>query len=343
MPQGFDKTSAAIAGSMEDMVNILRKASASGKKLKDTPENLAKKIMYKEHGSGSFALDALRKPLNKIFKGNVDKGIDKVQGKLTDLDMKAGKKVHEVLTKNPKGKVRNSLAKSFVQKHQINLEGRPNGTPDELLEIQAAGLSNPLAKARDVALPVAGAFAISNAISKSKSKEGEAVKQAYSRDELIEKIAKTIDSQKSSKVIQNKDEDIKEIQAYELFGQASLMLKFAAEKIKEYELSTEKLALENQRLYLENIAKERVDESLKLANEMNAKGFIKKADIEAKVDELSIMDEDAFIMFKEAVENIRSNNVQKDGVDNLTFMMDNNNIKYKKTLADSINDSANEI
>jgi len=343
MPRENEKTAAAIAGSMEDMVNILRKASASGKKLKDTPENIAKHLMFKEHGSGSLTLDALRKPLRKLSIGKkIDAGVDKMQGKLADLDMKAGKKVHDVLTKNPKGKVRNALAKGLVQNHQIHLESGPKGVPDELLELQAAGLSNPLAKARDVALPVAGSFAIGNAISKSKNKEGDMVKKAYSREELIQKIAETIDSQKSDKVAEDISEDKNEI-SQGLFKTASVMLKFAAEKIKEYEATTEKLALENQRLYLENIAKERIDEATKLASEMNLKGFIKKADIEAKVDELSIMDEDAFVMFKSAVENFHSNNVEKDGVDSLTFMMDNNNIKYRKTLADSINESANEI
>jgi hypothetical protein len=344
MPQRFEKSAGVVAGGVEDMVNILRRASAAGKKLSDTPENLAKKILYEGHGSGSFIVDILKKPINKTGVGKkLNKTISRGQEKLVDLDMKAGKKVHDTLTKNPNNKAGQWLGNKFVQNHQIKLHPNRPGRPDEMLEVGAAGLTNPLAKAKDAVLPMAGAFAIGDQINKVKSKGGDTVKSAYSREELIQKIATVIDGKCINETIKKNENKDKENKDGELAKKAVELLKVAAQKIRQLEGSNEKLALENQRLYLEGVEKTRKEEATKLANEMNNKGLLKKADIQHKIDELSSMDDDSFSMFKDAVENLSLYNAEKDGVDSLTFVIDNNNINYRKTFADSINEAANEI
>ncbi|MCX8074088.1 MAG: hypothetical protein N2749_00680 [Clostridia bacterium] len=342
MPHELNKTAGVnVAGSYDDIVKILKNVSNTGGKLGDTPENIAKKIMI---GGGdqthSFILDVLKFPINKTRLGkNINSDINKIQKNIVEFDMKAGKKIYDALNKT-NTKLGKKIGNGFVHNKQVRLENDIDGVPKEIIEIPVAALSRPLEKARDAVLPVAGAFAVTNALSGNKE-SGDTVRTAHTREELIEKIAAIIDNEKknTTKKVNSSSCSLNN----EIVKKATEALKVAAQKIRELETCNEKLALENQRLYLENIERKKLDEATKLAHEMNEKGLIKKADIESKISELFSMDEQAFTMLKTAIENISYNNLRKDGVDSLTFVVDNNNISYRKTLADSINEAANEI
>lgn len=345
MPQELEKTSGvSVAGSYDDLVKILKGVSSSGKNLGDTAENIAKKIMIGEGGgqSHSLVIDLLKFPIKETSVGKkIHPAIDNVQKNIANIDMKAGKKIYDALNKT-NTKIGKKLSNQFVANQNVKIK-KPSGLLDEILEIPVAGLSNPFTKTKNAVLPVAGAFAIDNELNKDKQKGGDIVRTAYTREEIIEKIATAIDG-KDYCIKQNpKSNNTKTVDKNMIIKKASETLKVAAQKIRELEVCNEKLALENQRLYLENIERKRLEEATKLAHEMNEKGLIKKADIESKISDFFSMDEQSFSMFKSAIENICYNNYQKDGIDSLTFVVDNNNINYRKTLADSINEAANEI
>lgn len=345
MPPELEKIAGlGAAGSYDDVVKILKNISASGKKLGDTPENIAKKILIGEDGqTHSFILDAIKFPINKTqFGKNMNKNIGKFKRNFIDIDMRAGKKIHDYfISKN--SKLFKKIGNAFVENQQVHIKN-PAGIVDEAIDIPIAALSRPIDKTKNAVLPIAGSFAIVDTINKNGKKEGDTVKTSYTREELIEKIATLIENNKKS-CEDKKENETKKLDSEnkEIIKKASTALKVAAQKIRELEVFNEKLALENQRLYLENIERKKLDEATKLAYEMNNKGLIKKADIENKITELFSMDDQSLEMLKTAISNISLNNMQKDGIDSLTFVVDNNNINYRKTLADSINEAANEI
>lgn len=190
---------------------------------------------------------------------------------------------------------------------------------------------------------MAGAIYVNGKIMEGKANKnvggGDTVekKSSYQKQELIEKIAAALQCQKAQPVKEHVDRE----KVAGLLLKASKALKAAADNQRKNEALLEKLAIENKRLHLEMIAKTRADEAEKLAKLMNEKGLIKKADIDAKIEELCDLEDNAFIMFKQAVENIHVN-YEKDGIDSLTFLAEDTNIKYRKeTLADSIESAVN--
>jgi hypothetical protein len=158
---------------MDDFVKILKN---TGKDFKHgTAEEAAKKVVFGDAGSGSIVADAVKKlpkailPFkmkdgeklgDKVYR-SLNKGYEKMQYKLSDLDMKGGSKVYDALDKTKVGKKING---AFVYNHQIPLKETAQGKPNEILEVGVHSLSAPLEKAKKKALPIAGAFGINSVI-----------------------------------------------------------------------------------------------------------------------------------------------------------------------------------
>lgn len=111
---------------------------------------------------------------------------------------------------------------------------------------------------------------------------------------------------------------------------ASKFLKLAAEKQRILENKLEKIASENTRLVSLQEQAKKEKSVLELTDEMLDKGMLKKSEIDYKKAELMSMDDNAFGMFKEAVERVPYKKDENKYASDLTFMYDNNNIKEEK-------------
>jgi len=171
--------------------------------------------------------------------------------------------------------------------------------------------------------------------------------KSHTREELLEKISSALfgdDNSASTEKGVSKSINMQKVAS--LTMTASKMLKYAAEETKKMKVQMEKLADENQKLASELLIREKKERGTELAALMNDKKMIKKADIPAQAQKIAELDDEAFEMFKTAVENI-SVKSEKVGLDNLTFLDGTYNINNirdnrKTTLADSIEDAINE-
>ncbi|MEG0728141.1 MAG: hypothetical protein RR420_00825 [Anaerovoracaceae bacterium] len=342
-----------VFGSMDEIADALK---SSGKAFKKSPSQMVNDRFVGDTGTGSLFGDMAMWPIKKTKLGKkLNKAVEGGQKKLTDLDMKMGKKVVDSLSKNPNAKFRNKVADKFVDKHLFETQKKNPKAPKEFIEVESAGLTNPLGKMKDKALPFIGAVAVSNAMMSSGKKEGENNMAKLSSEEykhyLISKIAETIDEDEvKRKLIENKEKEKlvaneRRNRQAELCKKASETLFEAAKNIRALESRNldlaqhaEKLALQNQRLLLEKEAEERAEKAEKLANKMLNKGLIKRADLDTRIKEYCGMDKEAFDMFSNAVDNAEKIAASEgEGVDSLAYIGEDPNLKAKKTMADAIN------
>lgn len=141
---------------------------------------------------------------------------------------------------------------------------------------------------------------------------------------LIEKIASVIDL---------KNEEDKKNNALKV---ASQMLKIAADKQRELEVKLAKVSMENNKFKLEKEANEKSQFIEQLVENMYQKGIIKKADIENKISEFSIMEKKALEILSETILSVQDK-VADEGVSDLNFLYDDNNIIEKENLSSAIN------
>lgn len=262
--------------------------------------------------------------------------------------------IHNTIQKTKEG-VANKAKDAFTYEHEIPLAKNPNGIVDQNMKVKVPGLSAPLEKTKKAVLPLVGAMTVSSKISDAQEKMNEQEKQkkllqkggdtvkkvANSREELIDKIASALSDKENTEAQEKLAKVIEDNQMSKIAGvaqKASEALKFAAAQLKEKDAEIEKLAIENKRLHLESMAKERVERATKLAEMMNEKGMIKKADIQKQINDIVSLEDDAYIILKQAIENT-SIPEEKNGIDSLTFLGEQYNIENRKrTLQNSIED-----
>lgn len=345
MHQQLSKDAAVKASSFDDLVKNLRDIQKRGKQFKNyvDPEALARNITYEKGGSGSIVFDSASSLLNKLTgkkkAGDIVKQkMSSLQRKLVDTDIKIGNKINTTLSKHKPTK---KMSNAFVYNHDIPLASNPNGIADELVRVSVPSLTAPIEKAKNAVLPTAGALYLNSKIvdaAQNKNKGGDVMNESEYREMLKEKIATALGNraEKTATVIQHNEEA-------KLFLKASNMLKIAACKQKEMETDLIKLANENKQLNHELYLIKKAEEAKIVTEMMVNKGLIKKADMEEKINELIEMDKNAFIMFKEAIQNVHPEEKTAASVDDLTFLFSSNNIEHRKTLEDSIEDAVIEM
>lgn len=293
-------------------------------------------LLFGSNKTGSVLLDMLVSKSGKKT-GKLANNIKKTQRKIADLDMRAGTKLHNVVSKGLDKKeklgridrLRKGVANSFVKEYTMDIS-KPNGlTHGVKANLETGSLLEPVSKVKDKALPLIGASAVTNSLATKykKQKGGEDKVAKINTDKIIEKIAGCKPA--SSGIEKIASENHKDM----LLEKSKEMLKVASEKIKFLENCCEKLAMENQSFHLDIMQREKHDEAVKIANEMHSKGLIKKADINDKISDISAMDDESLALFKKAMEDVVV--PQSEGVSDLTFILDKDNIKSKETMIDA--------
>lgn len=318
-------------------------AKTSGGKLADTPENIARNIMYGKHGTASLTTDAGKWFANKLsgkhkLGDKFGRKFSDMQRSITDFDIRAGNKIYERLDKSNK-RLAKSLKGTFINKQQVPMTGDLPGQARRVAEIDVPGFSNPLMKAKDAAVPIAGSMYLTSKIyGDDSAKEGDShMKESEYRSRLIEKVAAALQGQSDQKT---PDKKVPEVNCeLALMKKASTALKVSAGKQRQLEEDNQKLAEENKRLKYENECEKKRQEAEKVAFMMSAKGVLRKQDIPIKTAELVNLDNEAFGLFKEAVENLMHEEKSAETIDSLTFVSGQSNLNKRKTLADSLQDN----
>ncbi len=371
MSPSMNKKAGVVVNNLDDLARILKR---SGKNFAEGSVDNTIKKMYTNGGSGSLVFDALSNIPKKVLrfggqkktirvggnkfktqrvntvgdkiKDSLDKAVEKYQRSATNLDMKAGGYLND--------KLKNTKAKNlFKDKKQFKIN-RAKGKPDEILEVDVGSLSAPLNKTKKTALPIIGAFTVSSKMDEHYRKKqergsegGEAmIKGAYSKDELIEKIASTVSEKNIKIVIQSPDklqEDFKKLAS--LANKTVEMLKVASAETKQSKSENEKLAHENKMLKLKLIASNKSDRAVKLAYKMHQNGLIKKADIEKKIDELMDMNDEAYEVVAETVDTMIEKEAGEQGIDSLAYIMDSDDVEQirKRSMAEEIDKMAKKL
>ena len=337
------KSDGVVVKNYDDLVKTIEKHVGKKGLGGKTSGQIAEDITLNK---GGIITDILPKMLGKKVGASAEKHYTKFQKKLADIDIKTGNKIYEAL-KNDKGGVRDKLSKAFLYKHHIPVKESLKGKPEKLIGVNVPGATAPVEKARKAALPIVGSFAIGSKLADmtNEKKDGEGggkrmEKTQGRRTNLIEKLSGMmgIDSSNSETSQSNcLQQDLPNIA-----GVASKMLKFAASEYRRLLDDNEKLASENKRLQREIENKTKLENATKLAELMNEKGLIKKADINSQTERIINLDDAGYVMLKSAIENVSANGFEKEGFDKLTFLDSdiNMNVKDKKpTLADAIGES----
>ena len=349
MPNEIYKTASVRAKNLEGFAEILSKHNIKpvGEGVSSAKE-VAEHLTYGKGGTGSILMDGAgflikKTPFvgKKLHSATFGK-YKKVQKHLTDFDIETGNKVYNALDKSKTGK---KIKNAFIYEHNVPLNNSESGVVDKSIKVKVPMLSAPIENAKRKALPFAGTIYVGDKImehEKQNNKGGDTVsREASNREVLIEKIASALSKEKNTPDTANTEVNKT---ASELFSKASTMLKVAAERERELLMHNEKLACENKQLNNEVNELKKKDKAVKLANLMNEKGMIKKADVDEKISEIMSLSNDAYNMLKQAAENVQVKD-DKNGVDNLTFLAGDYNIKssnMKKTLADVLGDNANQ-
>lgn len=353
----LSKEAAVRAANVKHLISLL---SASGKPLAEGSAQAAVRALHGRGGSGSFFLDnaakipgAISGLLSKFSPGAkavgakpalgarmtsaIEDSLAKYREVTHNVDMRAGNHLSNKLQNTP-------LRNLFVDKQTFRMAPQP-GVADELLEIELPGLSVPLNKARRVALPLVGSLTVATGMGKmyenmqNKPKAAQQAAQIGGED----MSATNLTAQGNLPAQPKLRYDERGERLASLTAQAVEMLKVAAVEGRQIRLENEKLAQENERLQMQLVAKVRSSKAVKLANLMKDKGMIKKSNIEAKVDELMDMPEEAFEILAEAVGNAqfaKTASHREEGVDSLAFLADGatSESKRRKTLADELTD-----
>ncbi|MGL5718198.1 MAG: hypothetical protein ACRCX2_34655 [Paraclostridium sp.] len=158
------KEAGVTAKSIDDLVDILGKS-----KIKGDPKKLADKALFNDNGTGSFILDMVGLKNKKSFK-KVNGAYEKVQRTLADADMKAGYKAHKYLSGKKSGMAK-GLGNSLLSDHEF-ITDSVKGTPDKSIKVRSAKITQPLTKAKNAIVPMAGTMALANAVHSPK-KDGD--------------------------------------------------------------------------------------------------------------------------------------------------------------------------
>lgn len=292
--------------------------------------------MLLDDNTGSMILDFFVRKSNKK-SGQLAKKIKNAQLKIVDLDMRAGAKAHNILSKgldnkaklNGFDRARKRASNSFKKEYTMNVSDFDGVNPGIQAKVNAGSITEPINKIKNKAVPFIGSVALTNALytsGKNNNQEGGENKVASEKtNSLIEKIAGCApeSDKKEEKTKDSKDD---------LLKKAHEMLSLSSDYIKQLEGYCEKLAIENQSLHLDLVQRDRYAEAVKIAEDMYSKGLIKKADIEEKASDISAMDEESLHLFKKAMQDVTI--PQSEGVSDLTFIMDEDNIKSRESMLD---------
>ena len=141
------------------------------------------------------------------------------------------------------------------------------------------------------------------------------------RDQLIRHIVPAVyPNYQFEKTAQTKTTAPVKTEQNTLLAKASEMLKRASVEMSNLREDNEKLAAENKDLKDRITSINKHAEAEKLAKMMAAKGMIKSADIDSKIEEISEFDKTAFDLFKDAIEKVNVEHTASAGVNSLGFL-----------------------
>lgn len=156
----MNKKASAVAKSIGQFTKTLEQSGIKN------ANNIVDDVMFGKNGTGSMILDFLtRKQMGK------NTGYKNIQRKLSDMDMKAGGKVYDLLD-NRKSGFAKKLKNSLVNEHDILYSAGTNGVPDKYIKVKSTGLLNPISKTKDTVFPFVGSVATANFLL-NKQKDGE--------------------------------------------------------------------------------------------------------------------------------------------------------------------------
>lgn len=339
---------------------LTKNLSNSGVKLKGGVDSAVNQVTKTDFGmvgmlggAAKGGAKAVGKQINKVLpngaKKQVQKAIDKTKPvaetmskarkkfdtTIADIDMKGGALGH----KYAPGKTK----ELFVQKKKFEIEPGISPGNKMYLEHEINSMSEPLKKARNVAVPVAGGMYISDKLENLKynpaKEDANQKKTAQSREQVIDKVAHLIqnDSRAYTHIKKNADAQLYLEKMTKLASDASTMLKQASETQSAMMEKIASLEKENETLKAEIYSKVKDDRSTRLANEMIDKGIIKKAEYNAKKEEIYKMDDQAFNILKDIVDNMNIQKIASEelGVTSLMYIAGESTQKEKKTMLDS--------
>ena len=339
---------------------LTKNLSNSGVKIKGGVDNAVRQVTKTDFGlagmvggAAKSGIKATAKQVNKVLpKGAQDK-VKKVVDKtkpVADTMSKARRKFDETITDiDMKGgalgyKIAPGKSKElFVQKKQFEVEPKTKNGDKMYIEHEVNSMSEPLRKARNVAVPIAGGMYFNDKLEKMKynpaQTNNEQKKTAETREQVIDKVAHLI--QNDSRACRQTKDDTKVKECLEkmtkLASDASEMLKQASET---QILMMDKIAsLEDENKRLKDTINNQIksEKSAKLASDMLDKGLIKTAEYNAKKDEIFKMDDLSFDILKSIVDNmdIQKTASEEIGVDSLMYISGESTQKEKKTMLDS--------
>ena len=264
---------------------------------------------------------------------------DKLDKGITNLDMKLGGSGY----KYAPGKTKNL----FVGTKKVELAPRNNSGAKEFADFKVTQISEPVRKARNFAVPVAGGMYLADKMEKLKYQTPEQqalndieTQASYNQDGVIDKVSFMLENKG---VEENTNVSAKDFSYYlnkmsKLASQASTQLMLASYENKSLMEKVSQLEIEKSliKIAYENEAKER--NAKELANEMLTKGMIKKADYENKVKDLYQMDKKSFEIFKKTIDDIKLEKQAsdcKDGVDSLQFILGKSDEKAKLSMEEA--------
>ena len=264
---------------------------------------------------------------------------DKLDKGITNLDMKLG----GIGYKYAPGKTKNL----FVGTKKVELAPRNNSGAKEFADFKVTQISEPVRKARNFAVPVAGGMYLADKMEKLKYQTPEQqalndieTQASYNQDGVIDKVSFMLENKG---VEENTNVSAKDFSYYlnkmsKLASQASTQLMLASYENKSLMEKVSQLEIEKSliKIAYENEAKER--NAKELANEMLTKGMIKKADYENKVKDLYQMDKKSFEIFKKTIDDIKLEKQAsdcKDGVDSLQFILGKSDEKAKLSMEEA--------
>lgn len=310
------KVAALKARNYDELAKAISTVTATdGKKMAD-------ELLFAKGGSGSLFASLGKKTLNlvtpKSKQGTVLSNKYKdVQRKLSDIDMRAGAKVQDSLSRTPK------VGGLFNTNYRVKIDASdaaklaPNAPETEAI-IEASRLSAPIDKAKSAALPTIGAFYLASKIPDgSQNKAGESVEK-LSREELIDSILKL------AGLAPPEEESRHSI----LMKKASQALSDAA---KESEIKDEiisKLASEVEELKLKVDEKNKAKKCEAIVSDMIKKGIISSNRSEEQLNKLITMSDKDISIFEETIGNVPDALESK----HLTGLSEDNNIISKNNL-----------
>ena len=339
---------------------LTKNLSNSGVKLKGGVDGAIKQVTKTDFGLAGMAggavksgVKAVGKGVNKVLPQNAQTKVQKVVDKakpvadtvskarkkfdtaITDIDMKGGAIGHKLAPGKSK--------ELFVQKKRFELEPGMSKGNKMYLEHEVNSLSEPLKKARNVAVPIAGGMYFNDKLEKMKynpaTEEEKQKKTAKTREEVIDKVAHLIqnDSRAYHQVKRSSEMQQCLTKMTKLASDASEMLKQASETQIAMMDKIASLEEENRNLKSEILCKAKEEKSTKLADEMLDKGIIKLAEYNDKKEEIFKMDDYAFDILKSIVDNmsIQKTASEEFGVSSLMYMTGESVQTEKKTMLDS--------